>query len=81
MMSPTLDSRLRAVFASVLGVDVNALSPDSSPESIASWDSLSHISLMMAIEDDFGLQFEPAELMTLRNYGGILQRLHASEVH
>lgn len=80
-MSLTLDSRLRSVFASVLGVEATTLAEESAPESIASWDSLNHLSLMMAIEAEFGVVFEPTEMMALRTYGTILQRVHAAEAH
>lgn len=75
-MSHTIDSQLRQVFESVLGVDGPALADESSPETIETWDSLNHVSLMMAIEADFSLQFEPTELMELRTYGAILRRVN-----
>ena len=78
-MSTTIESRLRDVFANVLGVQGDSLSDDSSPESIAAWDSLNHVSLMMAIEVELGVQFDPSEMMSLQTYGAILERIHRSE--
>ena len=74
-MMPSLDHRLRDVFASLFGVAPSALTADSSPDTIATWDSLNHLSLMMAIEADFGVQLEPTEMMSLRTFGAILERV------
>lgn len=69
------ESLLRRIFASILGVEEASLGPASSPDDIEAWDSLNHVSLMMAIEAECGVQFEPAELMELRTFGAILARV------
>jgi len=76
-MTPTIESRLRSVFASVLGIDGGSLDRSSSPESIVSWDSVNHLSLMMAVEADLGVQFEPTEMLSLQSFGAILDRVSA----
>jgi acyl carrier protein len=45
--------------AAVLGVGETELSDDSSPDTISSWDSLNHLSLVMAIESEFGIELTP----------------------
>ena len=50
---------LKEIFQSVLDVDASTINLNSSTESIESWDSVHHIQLIMAIEAEFGLQFEP----------------------
>lgn len=66
---------LRSVFQSVLGVDDAELVDAASPDTIPTWDSLTHVSLMLAIEAECGVVFEPTELMELRTFGDIRKRL------
>lgn len=76
-MSNTIDATLRQVFSQVLGVPADGIGADASPETIPTWDSLTHVSLMMAIEAECDVQFEPTELMELKSYGAILTRITA----
>jgi len=46
----------------VLMVDAESLSLDSSPETVPTWDSINHLTLVMAVEEQAGVQFTPEEL-------------------
>ncbi len=70
-----LESRLRNVFASVLGVEPSRLSDADSPETIAGWDSVNHIQLCLAVEAEFGIEFDPDELAVLNSFQAFRERL------
>jgi acyl carrier protein len=36
--------------------------PESSPDTIANWDSLQHLNLVLALEQEFNVQFTPEEI-------------------
>jgi len=36
--------------------------PDTSPDNIANWDSLQHLNLVLALEQEFNVQFTPEEI-------------------
>lgn len=69
------DARLRDVFASVFGVDAAGLTKDASPSTVAGWDSVNHLHLVLALEAEFGVQFEPGEIAELTSFGRIRERL------
>ena len=46
-------------------LDVDSVSEDDSMETIESWDSLRHLNLVMAIEEHFGVTFDPDEIPEL----------------
>jgi acyl carrier protein len=50
-----LDARLRAVMAAVLKVPAGEIGEASSMDTIASWDSLQHMNLVLALEEEFGI--------------------------
>jgi acyl carrier protein len=47
------------------------LTPDSSPETIESWDSIQHLNLVLALEEKFGLQLSPEEIEQMNSIGQI----------
>lgn len=70
-----MDRRFREVIEAVLGVDGNAITDADSPKSIPQWDSVTHLSLLLALETEFGVQFSPDEMAQLSNIGVIRKRL------
>jgi acyl carrier protein len=46
-------------------LDVDSVSDDDSMQTIKSWDSLRHLNLVMAIEERFGITFDPDEIPEL----------------
>lgn len=75
----TSDARLRSVIAAVFGTDPARLSDDDSPRTIAAWDSVNHIHLVLALEAEFGIQFDPGEVASLTSVGLIRRRIDHAE--
>lgn len=71
MTAQPMQARVRQVVSDVLGVPPGSLTPDSSPATIESWDSVQHLSLVMALEQELGVQFQPEEIDKLRSVGAI----------
>lgn len=64
-MNSPLDERVQRTFADIFGVPLESIRPDSSPETIETWDSLQHLNLVLALEQEFQVQFTPEEIETL----------------
>jgi len=71
----SVDPRLQAVFEAVFGREVSQLSEQDSPATIESWDSLNHVYLILALEAEFGVQFDAEEIANLISVGAIQRRL------
>lgn len=74
-MSAPLFDRVRAIAGDVLEVPASTISPDSSPETIETWDSVHHLNLVLALEQEFNLQFEPEEIDQMKDIQHILDIL------
>jgi acyl carrier protein len=57
--------RVLAIAADVFQVPESSVGPSSSPDTIESWDSLHHLSFVVALEQEFGVQFSPEEIEQL----------------
>jgi acyl carrier protein len=65
MVNETL---LKQVMGSVLKVDPETLGPESSNDTIESWDSLKHMSLVLALEEEFGVSIPDEEAANITSY-------------
>ena len=61
------NERLTAVFRRVFSNDTLILEPDMTADDIEEWDSFSHVNLILAIEIEFGIEFEQNEAMNFEN--------------
>jgi acyl carrier protein len=66
-----VEDRLYRTIAGVLDANIEDLSEESSPDVIASWDSLNHLNLIMAIEEEFQVRFTPEDALAMNNISAI----------
>ena len=74
-MSIHLLEEVRTLAADVLGVARAQLHGHSTPEHIDNWDSIQHVSLIVAIEEQFGVEFDPDEISHMESIGKIAEML------
>ena len=74
-MAAQLLDRVRTIAADVLEVPAAKITPDSSPENIETWDSVHHLNMVLALEQEFNLQFEPEEIEQMKDIQHILDIL------
>ena len=73
-MNEQVLTRVREIASDILQTEV-AL--DSSPETIDTWDSVQHLNLMLAIEEEYSFQFLPEEMDQAKTVGQIAQLVSA----
>lgn len=70
--------RLGRVFASVFGDRHAQVTDADSFETIPEWDSVAHINLILALEAEFGVEFDPGEIAELTTVAEIRARLNGA---
>ena len=63
----SLDARLQSVFREVFDDNALALSGELSPATCADWDSVRHVELLIAMEEEFGIKFTTEEAASPAN--------------
>jgi acyl carrier protein len=71
----TLHERLEDVFRQVLDDDDIELQDQTTAADVEGWDSLTHITLMFTIENEFGVQFNAEEFGLIENVGELKRSL------
>ena len=62
-------NRLNAVFREVFDDESIAVSENTTAADIEDWDSLTHIQLIAAVEDEFGVKFSMKQVSSMKNVG------------
>jgi acyl carrier protein len=77
MQKAFAEERLFAVLSSILNVPLESLSLDSSASSLQEWDSLNHMYVVLALEEEFNVEFSDDEIATLRSASSLRDALVA----
>ena len=67
--------RLTAIFRQVFDDDSIELFDEMTADDIDEWDSLTHITLIVAAEKEFEIRLNAAEIQRLKNVGGMIALL------
>ena len=70
--------RVTNVFRDVFDDEELAITDETTAADIEDWDSLTHITLISAIEDEFGYKFGMKEVLQLKNVGEMITLLEKS---
>ena len=70
-LSQELFERVRNMCADVFQVPPAQLRPESSPVNLEAWDSVQHLNLVLALEQEFGVPFDPEDMDQMKSVGAI----------
>ena len=80
MTERTISFRVHRIVAEVFGIPVDSLTSESSPETVEVWDSVGHLNLVLALEQEFHVQFSPDDIEKMVNVQGIVRALDGQGV-
>jgi acyl carrier protein len=65
-------SKVQEIFRDIFDEDDLMITDSTNSDEIEDWDSLNHINLVSAIEQEFGIKFTLIELISLKNVGEMI---------
>ena len=68
-------SRLASVFGEVLSLPEHRIHAGLAPDDVDQWDSVGHVMLVAAVEEEFSIHFEVDEIMEFTNFQSILSAI------
>jgi acyl carrier protein len=63
--------QVRRIAADVFGKPAGSVTAETTPENMEEWDSVHHLNLMLALEQEFGVTLEPEEMEKMTSIRGI----------
>ena len=64
--------RIEEIFREELEQDELVLTDKTTAEDVEGWDSLSHVQLVAAMEEAFGIEFKSREILSWDNIGDLI---------
>lgn len=68
METNDIGGRLREIMADILEVDPGAISADFGKEDARMWDSVRHLYLMTAVEEEFGIKLTMEQIVEVDSF-------------
>ncbi|MEJ2594749.1 MAG: acyl carrier protein [bacterium] len=68
-----MEDKLKTLLAALLGVDEKVIDNNSSSETIEGWDSLKQMNIVVAVEEEFGIQLNEEESILSGSYESLLK--------
>lgn len=62
-----MQERIKEVMAKVFNIPVTSVTDEFSPDDIEAWDSLRHMHLVLALEEEFSIEFDDQQVMEMMN--------------
>ena len=62
------ENALKEVMATLLSVNITAINSEASMDSIPSWDSLRHMNLVLALEEEFKVTIPDEDASNITSY-------------
>ena len=63
-----MEQKIKNIMASVFGCNTSEIDDSTSADTLENWDSLRHMNLIVALEEEFNLNFSEDETMEMLNY-------------
>lgn len=72
-MSQSIEIRVRQVAADVFGVPLEEVTPQTSPQTIGSWESVQHLNLVLALEQELQTRIDLEEIGQIQSIGDAIK--------
>jgi acyl carrier protein len=63
-----MEEKLIKIFCNIFNVNENEISNKSSPENLENWDSLTHMDLVVSVEEEFEIRLTSDEIIEMKNF-------------
>lgn len=70
-----MKERIIELVSCIMEVPAESLTADSSPANVESWDSLKHMNLVLALEEEFGIRLNDERIMKMVSVGAIVETI------
>ena len=74
-MAESTVADVRRILAEVLELDPGAVAAEASTASLEAWDSIAHLNLILALEQELGVAIPPEEMADLTSVAALAARI------
>ena len=75
MIMEDIVNRLNTIFRQVFEDTSIEVTREMTSNDLDKWDSLSHVTMIVAVEEEFGIKFRLRELVAMKNVGDLIDSI------
>jgi acyl carrier protein len=78
----SVEERIRAIMAESLRLPQDRIGSDAAMGTVPNWDSTAHMRMMLALEDEFGIEFDEnrmVEMTSLAKIQAVVEKLRSAK--
>ena len=72
-----MKDKIKEIMSLVFSVPANAIKDDASTQNLENWDSLNHMNLVVALEQEFEIRFDDDEIMNIVSFNEVANNVAA----
>jgi acyl carrier protein len=73
-----MQDKIKETISNIMLVPIEDLTPHSSPETIEAWDSLKHMTIILALEEEFNVRFNENQIENMSSVEEITREIEAA---
>ena len=63
-----MEQKLKQIMSNLFEIEEDEITDESSIDNIENWDSLKHINMIIAIEEEFGISIDEEEMVEMTSF-------------
>lgn len=63
-----MENKIKKIMNSIFNIDSDQINDKTSPETLEEWDSLKHMNLILALEEEFDIEFSDEDISQMQSY-------------
>ena len=64
-----IENKTKEIFANLFRLDLQTIHDKLGPDDVLEWDSMQHLNLTLALEEEFNISLTPEDAMQMLNFG------------
>jgi acyl carrier protein len=71
-VNESTELKVKTILARVMRIDVSTITADSSTDTVITWDSLNHMKLVLALEEEFEIAFDATQIEHMTSFAKVI---------
>jgi acyl carrier protein len=71
-VNESTELKVKTLMARVMRIDIEKITAYSSTDTIATWDSLNHMKLVLALEEEFEISFDDTQIEHMTSFAKVI---------
>jgi acyl carrier protein len=67
-----MKEKIKEIIADVFDIEIKKVKENMSQKNTETWDSLKHLNLIVSIEEEYSISFEPEEISDMNDFKAII---------